>query len=108
MNKTSFEDEVRKIVPFKGYNSALKAYIRHVERNKHYFFKFHGYSFDLNLLEQMENKRVELIVIYEKDTENILISDLHTWSQSGKPYASDAFGPQIVLEERLMTVVSRF
>jgi hypothetical protein len=92
--------------PKKGYSvkageTTGNIFRKEVTRSKHYFRLVSGYAIQKSVYEKLIAEKIKKIVIKEKDTGDILTSDIDDWKEHrGK--GNWGHGTQMVLSEKYM------
>jgi hypothetical protein len=72
-------------------------FVKKVVKQKHLFRIFGGYGIDKSILQDLQNLGIKQVKIIEKDTQNILITDIETFLKKGTFLPDKGFGEQYVL-----------
>lgn len=88
---------------FQEYGEYGNIFFKQVERAKHYMRVLSGYGIQKEVFDKIKQK-VKWIIIFEKDTNNRLLSKIEDWKEhsSAQNYGS---GRQIFLSEKYMEVL---
>lgn len=96
--------ETRKKV---GYLAPDKRFVKQVNKEEHYFRKYHGYAIAKVVLLDINKEQCKNVVIMEyRDDEwnRTLIAPLERWEQDGIQHRSEDYEKQIVLPENRMFI----